>query len=241
MQSLNQGQQGQNYSGQPIVTAPRSRKKFLICLGSAILLILTALIIIPFFTGDISKSAPAKKTQKPETIAPVSALSELSPAPSKPAISKAKEQAMIAFEAGMDYYKRNRNEDAITAFTKAIEGRPGDYKAYFYRGHVYLEQKEYDMAVLDLNRAIELKPNYVRSYIARGRVYDNKKTFDLSIIDYTKAISLDLKNADAYYYRGLARERNGDYDGAKKDYERTVELNPNYQSAIDRLEGLNKK
>ncbi|HWR59382.1 MAG TPA: tetratricopeptide repeat protein [Thermodesulfovibrionales bacterium] len=228
-------------------SAPRSKKGCFICFGLTVVLILAALIIIPYFLTDISKGKPAKSTKpnintlspKPQTSPPATPLTDNIPAHSAPVVSD--DEARISFEAGMDYYKRSRHEDAIAEFTKAIEGMPHDYKAYFYRGSVYLDQKEFDRAVQDLTRAIELKPDYQKAYLYRGMAYDAKDAFDLSIKDYTKAISLKPKNEDAYYYRGFARERSGDYDGAIKDYERSLQINPKFRTPREKLEELRKK
>jgi tetratricopeptide (TPR) repeat protein len=228
-------------------TAPRSKKKCLIYFGLTIVIILAALIIIPYFLTNISKGKPAN-SKKPDTdtsapkaeiSAPATPLKDNIPAHSAPVISK--DEARISFEAGMDYYKRSRHEDAIVQFTKAIEGMPNDYKAYFYRGSVYLDQKEFDRAVQDFTKAIELKPDYEKSYLNRGMAYDGKKAFDLSIRDYTKAISLKPKNDDAYCYRGSARENSGDYDGAKQDYERALQINPNYRTPREKLDKLRNR
>ncbi len=228
-------------------SAPRSKKKCFIYLGLTIVIILAALIIIPYFLTDISKGKPANSKKlnsdtsfpKAETSAPATPLKDNTPAHSAPVISK--DEARISFEAGMDYYKRSRHEDAIVQFTRAIEGRPDDYKAYFYRGSVFLDQKEYDRSVQDFTKAIELKPDYEKSYLYRGMAYDGKQVFDLSIKDYTKVISLKPKNEDAYCYRGSARENSGDYNGAKQDYERALQINPKYRTPGEKLEELKNR
>jgi hypothetical protein len=60
------------------------------------------------------------------------------------------------FQTGTSLMNQQKYEDAIAAFTKAIEIDPNYAEAYANRGSTYMHQGQFGLAIADLNKAIEL-------------------------------------------------------------------------------------
>jgi len=67
-------------------------------------------------------------------------------------------------ERGLSLLKSERFEDAIEAFSIAIEGMPDESRAYNYRGVAWFYKGNYDRAIADCTRAVELNPRYADAY-----------------------------------------------------------------------------
>jgi tetratricopeptide (TPR) repeat protein len=129
-------------------------------------------------------------------------------------------------EKGLSLARAEKREDAIDAFTKAIQLNPKYAVAFSVRGLTYAELGNYKQAMNDLNKAIELDPKDPRIYASRGSVYLKSGNHQRSIEDYNKAIELDPKLAAAYYDRGLTYSRLGNYQRSIENYNKVIHLDP---------------
>ena len=73
-----------------------------------------------------------------------------------------------AFDKGLRLIGQHRYDEAITAFSTAIEIIPQDYQAYNYRGVAWALKGNYDRALADYNKALEIRPRYAEAYNNRG-------------------------------------------------------------------------
>ena len=117
-------------------------------------------------------------------------------------ISKEELRAETFFGNGNILVMLGQLDDAIRAYSHAIDLNPNHADAYNNRGVAYEIKSEYDLAIKDDNTVIGLKPNYAEAYNNRGITYNDKGDRDLAIQDYTTAIKLNPDNAAAYYNRG---------------------------------------
>ena len=65
-----------------------------------------------------------------------------------------------AFDKGVKLMGQQRYEEAIQAFSTAIEIIPLDYQAYNYRGVARALMGKYDEAIADYSKALEIRPRY---------------------------------------------------------------------------------
>ena len=130
------------------------------------------------------------------------------------------------FNQGAEFLDQKKWDEAIEAFTRAIELKPDFVKAYNNRGFAYTEKGEYDRAIEDLNKAIELDPSDAYAYTNRGVAYSKKGEHDRALEDYNKAIELDPNDANAYSNRGNAYSEKGEYDRAIEDHNKAIEFKP---------------
>lgn len=66
------------------------------------------------------------------------------------AVPGTNDRSEIWFEVGMGYDDKHLNDQAIAAFTKALESRRDNHKAKFQRGQAYYRKGSYDEAKRDL-------------------------------------------------------------------------------------------
>ncbi|MCX5717385.1 MAG: tetratricopeptide repeat protein [Nitrospirae bacterium] len=151
------------------------------------------------------------------------------------------------YEAGM----AGREQEALEAFTNAIELSPDDAEAYFRRGVAYLNSGNSQQAINDFSKAIDLNLDFGSVvYMFRGLAFDRLGNYQKAIKDYTKTIELAIKEiakaielhpdsasaglaalAGLYGLRGLSYGDLGNNQQAIKDFTKAIELKPDYDSA----------
>ncbi len=136
-------------------------------------------------------------------------------------------------DRGIAYIKRNKLEQAIASFSKAIELNSSYANAYCNRGVVYYYKGEYERAIIDYNEAIELNSHHVIAYNNRGVAYGNKGEQEKAIGDFTRAIKTKPDYADAYNNRGNVYGSKSEYDRTIADYTKAIELKVNYTEAYN--------
>ena len=138
------------------------------------------------------------------------------------------------FKKGYAYHVAKEYQDAINAYTRAIELDPKDATVpYTNRGAAYADLGNHNQAIADYNRAIELTPKNVKAYYNRGIAYFELGNHNQAIADYNRAIGLDPKYTLAYYNRGVAYGELGNYQQEIADYTKAIELNPKYAKAYN--------
>lgn len=101
-------------------------------------------------------------------------------------------------ETGLKLMSQKRYNDAIKAFTTAIEIIPHDFQAYNYRGIVWALKGNFDKAVADYDRAIEIRPRYAEAFNNRGFAKTQQGNLNEALEDYARAIEIDPFLVDAY-------------------------------------------
>ena len=67
-------------------------------------------------------------------------------------------------ELGNIYFEQGKFEDAIAAFTKAMELDPTDHRFYSNRSAAYLSNGDADLALIDAEKCIEINPDFAKGY-----------------------------------------------------------------------------
>lgn len=96
------------------------------------------------------------------------------------------------FNKGYDYDVQEDYDNAIFAYSKAIELNPEDADAYNNRGAIYDIKEEYDLAILDYNKAIELTPEDVELYINKVLACEKSGKYTSAEIESLKQKIADL-------------------------------------------------
>ncbi len=129
---------------------------------------------------------------------------------------------------GLGYYV-----GAIKNYTAAIQLKPDDADAYYYRGLAKYELRQhtptisdFNTAISDLDTAIRLKPDYADAYNNRGLVKGKLRQYAAAILDFDTAIQHKPDYADAYKNRGTTKAELGQYADAITDYDIAIQLNP---------------
>jgi len=85
---------------------------------------------------------------------------------------------------------RGEFDEAIAAFTAALDEYDEHYLVKYFRGNVYLKKGDYDLAIADFNAVLEISPRFPEVLSRRGRAYHLKNEFERAIEDYTAYITL---------------------------------------------------
>ena len=139
--------------------------------------------------------------------------------------------AFLTFHRGNFLLMLKQIDEALKAYSRAIELSPNNAEAYNNRGVAYRKKSKLDLAVKDYNKAIKLNPNDANAYSNRGNVYREKGEFNRAIDDTNTAIEFNPNCTEAYNNRGAAYGAKGDFDHAIKDCSKAIALNPNCTEA----------
>jgi len=140
-----------------------------------------------------------------------------------------------AFDKGLKLMGQQRYEEAIQAFSTAIEIIPRDYQAYNYRGVAWALMGKYDKAIADYNKALEIRPRYAEAYNNRGFARTQQGDLSNALNDYGRALEINPFFVDAYNNKAWVlatcadqRFRNGGQ--ALRLAQKAVELKPDVVS-----------
>jgi len=138
-------------------------------------------------------------------------------------------------DKGLKHISQQRYDEAITAFSTAIEIIPGDYQAYNYRGIAQALKGEFDKAISDYNKALKIRPRYAEAYNNRGFAHTRKGNLPAALNDYSRALEINPFFVDAYNNKAwiMATAADKRYrNGAKAIMlaQKAVELNPSVAS-----------
>ena len=101
----------------------------------------------------------------------------------------------LKLEEGNRYVLLNADwayEQALQAWTEAIELNPNNAPAYEARGYYYLYYtKNYSASISDYTRAIELRPDNAENYFYRGSALLESGDVDSAQIDFEQALRLN--------------------------------------------------
>lgn len=96
---------------------------------------------------------------------------------------------------GNEFMSQGKYEDAIQAYTKAIELNPENAIYFANRAAAYTHLKNYSKSILDSERAIALNPMYAKSFSRLGTAYFYDKKYDDAVTAFRKACELEPENA----------------------------------------------
>ena len=133
---------------------------------------------------------------------------------------------------GRTLAERREYDQAIAAFTEAIQIDPRSAEAYLGRGECYWRNKDYDNTILDCTQAIRIDSESAAAYSRRGTAYSGKKDQVQAMLDFNEAIRLDPKFAHAFCGRGIAYYDKRQYDRAIADFNEAIRLDPKFAHAF---------
>lgn len=125
---------------------------------------------------------------------------------------------------GHSLYRKKIYRKALQEFDKAIELDPNNYRAYFWRGRVYIRVKRLKEATVDFQTVIKLRPDYAEAYDNLGWLHMQLEEYDESINYLSKSLELKSNDGWAYYTRGRCYFQKGDLQKALKDTKTSCNL-----------------
>ncbi len=137
-----------------------------------------------------------------------------------------KERAEVLLDRGLTHAACRRDEQALLAFTEALELDPDLVRAWTERGLVRRRRRDAAGALADFGEAIRRDPRDLRAWLHRAELHAARHDNSLAIEDFTAVLRLEPDNARAYRERGACYVRNADYDNALADESVAIDLTP---------------
>lgn len=112
----------------------------------------------------------------------------------------------VSRSLGFCYKKNEQYNEAIKAFSKAIELYPEKYKNefLFQRGLCYEINGQCDEAIKDYTKTIELDNLEKEAFLHRGRIYFENKNYKKAFADFDEYLKLDPDNVEVQYDKRFA-------------------------------------
>ena len=101
-------------------------------------------------------------------------------------------------EKGLKLISKQQYDEAVKAFSTAIEIIPQDYQAYNYRGVARALKGDFDRAMADYNKALKIRPRYAEAYNNRGFARTQMGDLQQALNDYSRALEINPFFVDAY-------------------------------------------
>ena len=127
-------------------------------------------------------------------------------------------------------------DQAIEAYSKAIELRPFYADAYVGLGDAKAAKSDVDGAIAAYQKALIYNPVNPRVHMSLGKIYYGEKgLYYESVNAYKKAIDLDPRSVDARMGLGEVYEEKGLYKEATEEYKRVIEIDGKHTGAMYNL------
>jgi tetratricopeptide (TPR) repeat protein len=141
-------------------------------------------------------------------------------------------------ERGEELAREGDFDEAISAYTEAIDLNPENGEAYNLRGVAYSRSGDDEQAIDDYTQAINHNHDPLALvYANRAVSYLRQDNYEQGIADATQAIELEPYDAGYYNLRGNIYFNAGDYAQALNDYTEAIDLAPDYDWAYSNRAG----
>lgn len=129
-------------------------------------------------------------------------------------------------EIGIQAMQEERFEDAVKAFTEAIEQNPEDTVGYINFGNLLGAMGDSERAERFFQKAISLDESAATAYYGLANLYYNNERFDEAAKLYERSIRKGIEGADAHYMLAKSFEHAGHNKLALPYMQRAAELAP---------------
>lgn len=134
-------------------------------------------------------------------------------------------QAVVYFERGEIYWKKQEVKLAYESYKKSIEKDPQYADGIIKKASIDIVLNNFDEALGLLDRALKIQVTNPRPYYFKGRLFKAKGDTTLAISSYQTAVELDPQYYDAYVELALlvAAQKN---DLAEEYYKTAISIRP---------------
>jgi len=132
---------------------------------------------------------------------------------------------------GLCLLEHQRAPQALSCFSKALNDKPGYYKAHIQAAAAYLRVQQFDQAIEHYKKAAHIRPASCEAQLGIGRCYEQQFRMDEAVEAYEKAVSLDSESKEAHMALGLLFKNLGRQPSAIRHLQKTVELDPTESEA----------
>lgn len=133
---------------------------------------------------------------------------------------------------GNAYYKAGQYEDALLAYTRALELRPDDRDTLTNRGAVLGRLRRYEDALVDLNHANGLRPGDPDTLNNRGNIFYDLRRYEEAMVDYKRSVGKRPGDPGILMNYGNALSELGRNEEALAAYNHSLRLRPGHPHAL---------
>ncbi len=102
------------------------------------------------------------------------------------------------FNIGIDLYKKDKYDEAIQAYDKALEVDPQDAEAWNNKGIALGMQGRYNEALEAFGKAVEINSSYAEAWYNMGAIFDLQERYFRAIWAYNKATLINPRYQKAW-------------------------------------------
>ena len=132
----------------------------------------------------------------------------------------------VEFYIGLTFQDKDKYQEAITHYDRAIDINHQFAAAYNNRGFAKSRLDRYEDALADYNEALRINPQLADAYYNRGFAKFRLDRYEDALADFDQALRINPQLADAYSNRGLAKGKLGKYEEAIVDFTEALRINP---------------
>lgn len=197
------------YAGEVAIFSPANRKRFAAVVMAVLLVVYSVLTIQRNYDWKSNYTLWAKTlSQKPHSFTARSYLAleyqntgmyDRAIVEYRRALQINPGNALMYYNIGTCYAKKERYDKAINALGKAIQTDPNFVMAYYQLGTVYLLEGSFEEGVRELERAIEIEPRFADAYYTLALAYQSKGLGEEALRAFRKAVEMDPKFARPPY------------------------------------------
>ncbi len=112
--------------------------------------------------------------------------------------------------SGIKHFQQNRMPEAMGEFGRAIQEKPGDAAAYYWRGRSFARLKQYDKSGEDLRKSVSLDPKSVNAFNWLGWVETERRQWREALAAFTKSLEIKPGQGWTHYQRGRCHDKLGE-------------------------------
>ncbi|QDS97130.1 tetratricopeptide repeat protein [Adhaeretor mobilis] len=105
-------------------------------------------------------------------------------------------EAVAAYEEGVRLAEAGENDQALAAFSAALQMQTDYKEAYVAKGKILLELEDYEAAKKAFRSAIDYDAQSAEAYNGSGEASLEMGTIDIAYNDFLKALDFDRQNAE---------------------------------------------
>jgi len=140
-----------------------------------------------------------------------------------------------AFNAAIESMKKNRFEEAVQQWRKALEMNPDDGKAHFNLGYSLSQSDKLDEALAEYRKACQLSPEDPLAFANFALALAQSGDLDEAILNYRKSLALDAANPAVEADLGVALFDKGLAPEAIERLRKAIAMAPDFAEARNKL------
>ena len=153
--------------------------------------------------------------------------------------------AQTAYQRGRVMESALHYKEAISLYSQAVEGDPGNDAAFLHRAICNLKTGNVDLALSDVDRSLAIQPNNGSAYALRGEIYGMTKDYDRSIADFNEAFMRNSTDPNYLVSEARIEEERGNFKKAAEIYGKATQIKPDsadlYVKRAEALKQINEQ